>query len=604
VYQLNSVDGGKIHLPGELKVSARSGGGATVVAEPVVEAPAVHTSLNNKIKQVASGRFGVTAEYLAYAEEIEIKVAQGAKPGEGGQLPSHKVSGLIARLRHAQPGVALISPPPHHDIYSIEDLAQLIYDLKRVNPKAAVGVKLVSGCGVGTVAAGVAKAYADFIVIAGNVGGTGAAALSSIKYAGNPWELGLAEAQQVLMQNGMRSRVRLRTDGGLATAHDILVAALLGADEYAFGTAVLVVLGCDMARQCHLNTCPTGIATQRPELRAKFRGKPEHVVRFFEELSGDLQRLLARYGLPSLDAAIGRTDLLEQVRFEGNLDLQPMLAQVAEGPGRWMGIRNDQPVARLPLDEAWVEPALAAAEAGVPYVVDSKITNADRSVGARLAGEFALRRAQQDLPADVTFNLHGTAGQSFGAFTVDGMKLVLDGQANDFVGKGLSGGELVIRAQGLAAEDSGQHVILGNVAMYGATSGKLFASGRAGERFAVRNSGATAVIEGVGDHGCEYMTGGVVAVLGRVGMNFGAGMTGGLAWVYDEDGSVISGMRYHSDFLTPEGFASVEQESQESLKELIQMHLERSGSGLARKMLADWPKLAAAFVRLTPKPQA
>ena len=604
VYQLNSVDGGKIHLPGELQVSARSGGGAAAVAEPVVEAPAVHTSLNNKIKQVASGRFGVTAEYLAYAEEIEIKVAQGAKPGEGGQLPAHKVSGLIARLRHAQPGVALISPPPHHDIYSIEDLAQLIYDLKRVNPKAAVGVKLVSGCGVGTVAAGVAKAYADFIVIAGNVGGTGAAALSSIKYAGNPWELGLAEAQQVLMQNGMRSRVRLRTDGGLATAHDILIAALLGADEYAFGTAVLVVLGCDMARQCHLNTCPTGIATQKPELRARFRGKPEHVVRFFEQLSGDLQRLLARYGLPSLDAAVGRTDLLEQVRFEGNLDLQPMLAQVAEGPSRWMGIRNDQPVARSPLDEAWVEPALAAAEAGLPYVIDSKITNADRSVGARLAGEFALRRAQQDLPADVTFNLHGTAGQSFGAFTVDGMKLVLDGQANDFVGKGLSGGELVIRAQGLAAEDSGQHVILGNVALYGATSGKLFASGRAGERFAVRNSGATAVIEGVGDHGCEYMTGGVVAVLGRVGMNFGAGMTGGLAWVYDDDGSFISGMRYHPDFLTAEGFDSVEQESQESLKELIQMHLERSESGLARKMLADWPKQAAAFVRLTPKPQA
>ena len=300
-------------------------------------APAVHVSLNNKIKQVASGRFGVTAEYLAHAEEIEIKVAQGAKPGEGGQLPGHKVSGLIARLRHAQPGVSLISPPPHHDIYSIEDLAQLIYDLKRVNPRAAVGVKLVSGCGVGTVAAGVAKAYADFIVIAGNTGGTGAAALSSIKYAGNPWELGLAEAQQVLMQNGMRGRVRLRTDGGLATAQDVLIAALLGADEYAFGTAVLVALGCDMARQCHLNTCPTGIATQKPELRAKFRGKPEHVVRFFEELSADLQHLLARYGLPSIEAAIGRTDLLEQVRFDGNLDLEPMLAKVSEAPGRWMG---------------------------------------------------------------------------------------------------------------------------------------------------------------------------------------------------------------------------------------------------------------------------
>jgi len=316
--------GGGHDSSGAAEMRASSGGG-TAVAE-VVEAPAVHLLLNNKIKQVASGRFGVTAEYLAHAEEIEIKVAQGAKPGEGGQLPGHKVSGLIARLRHAQPGVSLISPPPHHDIYSIEDLAQLIYDLKRVNPRAAVGVKLVSGCGVGTVAAGVAKAYADFIVIAGNTGGTGAAALSSIKYAGNPWELGLAEAQQVLMQNGMRGRVRLRTDGGLTTARDVLVAALLGADEFAFGTAVLVVLGCDMARQCHLNTCPTGIATQKPELRAKFRGKPEHVVGFFEQLGADLQRLLARYGLASLEAAIGRTDLLEQVRFDGGLDLTPMLA--------------------------------------------------------------------------------------------------------------------------------------------------------------------------------------------------------------------------------------------------------------------------------------
>ena len=602
VYKPNSVIAAEAEATAELSLQARSGVGAAV-AEPVVEAPAVHVSLNNKIKQIASGRFGVTAEYLAHAEEIEIKVAQGAKPGEGGQLPGHKVSGMIARLRHAQPGVPLISPPPHHDIYSIEDLAQLIYDLKRVNPKAAVGVKLVSGCGVGTVAAGVAKAYADFIVIAGNVGGTGAAALSSIKYAGNPWELGLAEAQQVLMQNGMRSRVRLRTDGGLATARDILIAAMLGADEYAFGTAVLVVLGCDMARQCHLNTCPTGIATQKPELRAKFRGKPEHVVRFFEELAADVQHLLARYGLPSLEAAVGRADLLEQVRFDGNLDLQPMLAQVSDGTGRWMGMRNDQPVVRPPLDEAWVAPALEAVEAGVPYVVNSAITNADRSVGARLGGELSLRRAQRDLPADVTFNLEGTAGQSFGAFAVDGMKLVLSGQANDFVGKGLSGGEVVIKARGLAAKDSGQHVILGNVALYGATSGRLFAAGRAGERFAVRNSGAVAVVEGVGDHGCEYMTGGVVAVLGRVGMNFGAGMTGGLAWVYDADGSFVSEERYHPEFIKAESFNSIDAESQESLRSLIETHAERSGSGLAKEMLADWSKCAVAFIRLTPIPQ-
>jgi glutamate synthase (ferredoxin) len=601
VYKLLPVDGGGMVGSGG-GMQAQVGGG-TAVAEAVVAAPAVRVSLNNKIKQVASGRFGVTAEYLVHAEEIEIKVAQGAKPGEGGQLPGYKVSGLIARLRHAQAGVSLISPPPHHDIYSIEDLAQLIYDLKRVNPKAAVGVKLVSSCGVGTVAAGVAKAYADFIVIAGNTGGTGAAALSSIKYAGNPWELGLAEAQQVLMDNGMRGRVRLRTDGGLATAHDVLVAALLGADEYAFGTAVLVVLGCDMARQCHLNTCPTGIATQKPELRAKFRGKPEHVVRFFEELSSDLRYLLARYGLPSLEAAIGRVDLLEQVRFDGNLDLQPMLAKVSEGSSKWMGIRNNQPVPEPPLDEAWVEPALEAIAKGEPYIVNSAIANCDRAIGARLSGELALQRAQADVPADVTFNLLGTAGQSFGAFTVAGIKLVLTGQANDFVGKGLSGGDILIRARGLAAKDSGQHVILGNVALYGATSGRLFAAGRAGERFAVRNSGATSVVEGVGDHGCEYMTGGLVVILGEAGMNFGAGMTGGLAWVYDADGTFVAGSRYHPEFVEAEAFGSVDAEAQTVLKSLLEEHAALSDSGLAKAMLADWAVKSAPFVRLSPKPQ-
>ena len=579
--------------------------GSVAVAEPVVEAPSVQHLLNNKIKQVASGRFGVTAEYLAHAEEIEIKVAQGAKPGEGGQLPGFKVSGLIARLRHAQPGVSLISPPPHHDIYSIEDLAQLIYDLKRVNPRAAVGVKLVSSCGVGTVAAGVAKAYADFIVIAGNTGGTGAAALSSIKYAGNPWELGLAEAQQVLMANGMRDRVRLRTDGGLATARDVLIAAMLGADEYAFGTAVLVVLGCDMARQCHLNTCPTGIATQKPELRAKFRGKPEHVVKFFEQLAGDLQHLLARYGLASIEEAVGRTDLLEQVRFDGNLDLQPLLAKVTDGPTRWLGGRNDRPDPQPPLDEAWVAPAIEAVNAGVPFVVDSPITNANRSMGSRLAGELALREARGESgPVDVTFNLTGTAGQSFGAFLTPGMKLVLTGQANDFVGKGLSGGEIVIRARGLAARESGHHVILGNVALYGATAGTLFAAGRAGERFAVRNSGVTAVVEGVGDHGCEYMTGGVVVVLGEAGMNFGAGMTGGLAWVYDPEGKFIQRKRFHLDFIEPITFAHAGNTAQEQLKALISRHAEVSESSLAASMLADWAKKSGAFVMLSPKPQA
>ncbi|MBB5064325.1 glutamate synthase-related protein [Granulicella mallensis] len=586
-----------------LAASSNQSGG-TAVAE-LVAAPAVHGSLNNKIKQIASGRFGVTAEYLAHAEEIEIKVAQGAKPGEGGQLPGHKVSGLIARLRHAQPGVSLISPPPHHDIYSIEDLAQLIYDLKRVNPRAAVGVKLVSSCGVGTVAAGVAKAYADFIVIAGNTGGTGAAALSSIKYAGNPWELGLAEAQQLLRTNGMRDRVRLRTDGGITTARDVLVAALLGADEYAFGTAVLVALGCDMARQCHLNTCPTGIATQKPELRAKFRGKPEHVVQFFRQLSADLQRLLAKFGLPSLEAAIGRVDLLEQVRFDGNLDLTPMLSAAGDGPTRWMGVRNERPGQDHPLDEPWTKPAIAAAREGKAYSVSAVICNEHRAVGSRLAGELSVLRAKGELDAaDVTFDLVGTAGQSFGAFAATGMKLVLTGQANDFVGKGLSGGELIMRAVGRAAERSDEHVLLGNVALYGATAGKLFAAGRAGERFAVRNSGVTAVIEGVGDHACEYMTGGEVVILGEVGINFGAGMTGGTAWVLDNAQTMIRDVRYHTEFLEAQEFGQAEPEQQAALRTLIEEHVKRSESTLGTRLLQDWQAASKNFVLFTPKPQA
>ena len=523
----------------------------------------------------------------------------------GDSFPGTRSAGLIARLRHAQPGVSLISPPPHHDIYSIEDLAQLIYDLKRVNPRAAVGVKLVSSCGVGTVAAGVAKAYADFVVIAGNTGGTGAAALSSIKYAGNPWELGLAEAQQVLMHNGMRGRVRLRTDGGLATAHDVLIAALLGADEYAFGTSVLVVLGCDMARQCHLNTCPTGIATQKPELRAKFRGKPEHVVQFFEQMAADVRNLLARYGLPSLEAAIGRVDLLEQVRFEGNLDLQPMLEPAGDGPRKWMRVHNDRPEATAPMDDAWVEPALAALERDEPYAVRATVNNGDRSLGARVAGAYALRSVEDGARVPrATFHLDGVAGQSFGAFAVNGMSLQLEGQANDFVGKGLSGGEIVIRARGLAAKDSGQHAILGNVALYGATAGALYAGGGAGERFAVRNSGAKAVVEGVGDHGCEYMTGGIVAVLGRAGINFGAGMTGGVAWVFDADGTFVSDLRYHVDFLEPATFSACDAEAQGELHGLLEAHARKASSSLAEAMLAEWPARVGEFVRLTPRPQA
>jgi glutamate synthase (ferredoxin) len=566
-------------------------------------APAVRR--DNKIKQVASGRFGVTAEYLAHADELEIKVAQGSKPGEGGQLPSHKVTALIARLRHAQPGVALISPPPHHDIYSIEDLAQLIYDLKRVNPRARVGVKLVSEMGVGTVAAGVAKAYADYVTIAGHAGGTGASPLSSIKHTGNPWELGLAEAQQVLMRNGLRGRIRVRVDGGLCTARDVLIAALLGAEEFAFGTSVLVALGCDMARQCHLNTCPAGIATQKPELRAKFRGKPEHVVKFFEQIASELQQLLAEFGLPSLEAAIGRVDLLEQVRSNGDLNLAPLLVRDTAGPLYCVAERNDRPEDHPPLDEAWVQAAKDAFQQGTAFTVATAIHNGDRSFGARIAGELALLPTQDPAhTGSVHLHCSGTAGQSFGAFAVTGMHLLLEGQANDFVGKGLSGGELVLRATGQAARDSGHHILLGNVALYGATSGTLYASGGAGERFAVRNSGVTAVVEGIGDHGCEYMTGGVVVVLGPAGTNFGAGMTGGAAFVLDGDGSFITRGQYHPSFLKPCPFAQMTQELQQQLHALVQTHQQKTGSVQAARLLADWPALAQKFVYMEPLPQA
>jgi glutamate synthase (NADPH/NADH) large chain len=584
------------------------GGEDPAVYAPIDGAPSL---LNNKIKQVASARFGVTAEYLAHAEELEIKIAQGAKPGEGGQLPGHKVTELIARLRHAQPGMQLISPPPHHDIYSIEDLAQLIWDLKRVNPRATVGVKLVSGCGVGTIAAGVAKAYADYIVIAGHSGGTGASPLSSIKYAGNPWELGLAEAQQVLIHNGLRGRVRLRTDGGLRTARDIVIAALLGADEFAFGTAVLVALGCDMARQCHLNTCPTGIATQRPELRAKFRGKPEHVVRLFDELSSEVRRLLAKLGLPSLAAATGRTDLLDQVRWDGGLDLKPLLcattiAGQTGGAMRWEGGRNDRPEEHTPIDDAWVAPGLEAFKAARPYAVETRITNEDRTLGARLAGELALFKTQNSSAAgsNLTFQMRGTAGQSFGAFAVLGMTLQLEGLANDFVGKGLCGGELVLRGVGRAARESAQHTLLGNVALYGATSGSLFAAGRAGERFAVRNSGALAIVEGVGDHGCEYMTAGLAVVLGATGINFGAGMTGGLAWIYDETGGFLGNNRYHRAFLQPETWDELDHIARHSIRELVELHFTKTASKHAHWLLANWSTESEKFVRMTPKPQA
>jgi glutamate synthase domain-containing protein 2/glutamate synthase domain-containing protein 1/glutamate synthase domain-containing protein 3 len=549
-----------------------------------------------KVKQVASGRFGVTAEYLARADELEIKIAQGSKPGEGGQLPGHKVTELIARLRHAQPGLPLISPPPHHDIYSIEDIAQLIYDLKRCNPRAAVGVKLVAEVGVGTVAAGVAKAHADYVVISGHSGGTGASPLSSIKYAGAPWELGLAEAQQVLMRNGLRGRIRVRTDGGLMTASDVVIAALLGADEFSFGTAPLVALGCDMARQCHLNTCPTGIATQQPELRAKFRGTPEQVVRYFLMLAEDVRQLLAPLGLRSLADATGRSDLLRQVHFTGSLDLAPLLAHVEGDERRNVVERNDRIEEDEPLDEVLLREAATALAAGERFHAARTIRNADRTVGARISGEIALRSGGAPDAGTIDLRFTGSAGQSFGAFCGAGMRLELTGDANDYVGKGLCGAELVLRPTGAAADAPHRNVILGNVALYGATSGRLFAAGTAGERFAVRNSGASAVVEGVGDHGCEYMTGGVVVVLGETGRNFGAGMTGGVAFVYDETGRLPERVNPDSVACRRPG-----EEDFGVLRTLLEEHIVQTGSVHATQLARGWDGASRRFWRVEPR---
>ena len=493
---------------------------------------------------------------------------------------------LIARLRHSQPGVPLISPPPHHDIYSIEDLAQLIYDLKRCNPSAKVGVKLVSEVGVGTIAAGVAKAYADFVFICGHNGGTGASPLSSIKHAGSAWEIGLAETQQSLMRSGLRGRIRVRVDGGLMTARDVVIGALLGAEEFGFGTAALVAMGCDMARQCHLNTCPTGIATQDPELRRRFRGRPEQIVRYFTRLAEDVRATLAVLGLGSLEEAVGRVDLLRQVHFPAGIDLSPLLVRLEGDAPRCVTERNDRPERVEPLDELLTWNALAAVEAGEDFLAHRPIRNRDRSIGARLAGALARRYGRDGIGGRrIELGFVGVAGQSFGAFVGPGMRLVLDGEANDYVGKGLSGGELVLRATGAAREASDKNVILGNVALYGATGGRLFAAGRAGERFAVRNSGAVAVVEGLGDHGCEYMTGGCVVALGPVGFNFGAGMTGGVAYVLDEQGEFPE--RVNGQVVT---LHRPENADSETLRELIEVHSRLTGSRRAQKLLRRWPE--------------
>jgi glutamate synthase (ferredoxin) len=490
---------------------------------------------NDRIKQVASGRFGVTASYLLSADELQIKMAQGSKPGEGGQLPSNKVSAEIAVIRHAQPGITLISPPPHHDIYSIEDLSQLIYDLRQINPRAAISVKLVAQAGVGTIAAGVAKAGADIILISGHNGGTGASPLSSVKYAGVAWEVGLADAQQALVKSGFRGRVRLRVDGGLRTGRDVVLAVLLGADEISFGTVAAVAIGCVMARACHLNTCPAGIATQDPILRAKFKTPPEHLIAYMRFMAEEVREILAGLGLSSLQEAIGRVDLLRQVST-GLPDRPPVdLSQLitmpdVAGPRSYAGMPN--PLAKIaPLNQELLNQAMPAIETGNRLDISCAITNRARTFGALVSNAIAQQYGDNGLPKNtVIVQAHGSAGQSFGAFSVPGLHLHLRGEANDFVGKGLTGGEIVIAP---SPEYRGEHPVLaGNAILYGATGGAVYIAGRAGERFAVRNSGAFAVVEGVGDHGCEYMTGGTVIVLGNIGRNFGAGMSGGLAYIW------------------------------------------------------------------------
>ncbi len=602
------------------------GGEDPAAYEPVANGERAESA----IKQVASARFGVTARYLARADQLEIKMAQGSKPGEGGQLPARKATPLIAALRRGQVGMAYISPPPHHDIYSIEDLAQLIADLRAVNPRARIGVKLVSSAGVGTIAAGVAKAHADYVLVSGHAGGTGASPLSSIKSVGAPWELGLAEAHQVLVRQGLRDRVVLRTDGGLQTGRDVVVAALLGAEEYGFGTAALVAIGCDMARQCHLDTCPTGIATQREDLRAKFAGTPEQVVAFFTALAEDVRRELAALGFRGLAEAIGRTDRL--VALDGAaLDLAPVVGAPAWRlpPARVMapatvGRLATAPVAS-PLDErlaAALAPAmetLAGRDAPAPVVLSAAVTTGERAVGARISGELerardagsggAARGAAADPgPVVVDVRATGAAGQSLGAFATDGVRIAVRGVANDYVAKGLSGGTVVVRPAAAAAFRAEREAIAGNTCLYGATGGRLHLVGRAGMRFAVRNSGAHAVVEGIGAHGCEYMTGGVVVVLGPTGRNFGAGMTGGRAYLHDPDGLVPLRINAASVRATPlaaladaPGSGPDAGRREDEVRALVAAHA-AEGSTLAASLLAGWQTARASFWLVEPLP--
>ena len=586
-------------------------------------------SLRSAIKQVASGRFGVTAEYLANADQIQIKMAQGAKPGEGGQLPGHKVSEYIGFLRHSVPGVGLISPPPHHDIYSIEDLAQLIHDLKNANPSASISVKLVSEVGVGTVAAGVSKAKADHIVIAGHDGGTGASPQSSIKHAGSPWELGLAETQQTLVLNGLRGRVRVQVDGQMKTGRDVLIGALLGADEFGFATAPLVVEGCIMMRKCHLNTCPVGVATQDPALRRKFTGQPEHVVNYFFFVADEVRELMAEMGIRKFDDLIGRADLLDMQqgithwKAQG-LDYSRIFyrpAVAATSPVLHCETQ-DHGLAKA-LDNQLIELAKPALDKGEKVNIELPVRNINRTVGAMLSGRVAAKYGHAGLPDDtIHVTLNGTAGQSFGAMLARGVTIDLVGEGNDYVGKGLSGGRIIVRPNAGFRCDTSSNIIIGNTVLYGATEGEAFFAGVGGERFAVRNSGATTVVEGVGDHGCEYMTGGTVVVLGMTGRNFAAGMSGGVAYVLDEEGSFASRCNMAQVALEPveEEFAA--RKGSEAgddleahgkvdirhlgladevlLKGLVEKHAQYTGSQQAKKILADWANYRARFVKVMP----
>ncbi|MGD1098577.1 MAG: glutamate synthase-related protein, partial [Bryobacteraceae bacterium] len=555
------------------------------------------------VKQVASGRFGATTNYLVNADELQIKIAQGAKPGEGGQLPGHKVDEVIARVRHSIPGVPLISPPPHHDIYSIEDIAQLIYDLKNVNPRARISVKLVAEVGVGTVAAGVAKAHADVVLISGHDGGTGASPLTSIKHAGIPWELGLAETQQVLVLNDLRSRIVVQTDGKLQTGRDVVIAALLGAEEFGFSSAPLVAMGCIMMRKCHLNTCPVGIATQDPVLRKKFTGTPEHVINFFFFMAEQVRQLMARMGFRRFEEMIGRVDMIEMKPAINHwkargLDFSQILYDPLT-PGRVSRrhtIAQDHGLEQA-LDTKLIEQVRPALEDGTRVELKLPIRNVDRTVGAMLSGEIARRHGSKGLePETIRCSFTGSAGQSFGAFLARGVTLELEGDANDYVGKGLSGGKLVVYPPRNSTFPPENNILVGNVVLYGATSGEAFFNGRAGERFAVRNSGATAVVEGVGDHGCEYMTNGLVIVINDTGKNFAAGMTGGIAYVLDETGE-FAGTRCNR---TTVDLDPIDSKDIETLRYWIARHAEETGSPRANWILENWDSMLSSFVKVFP----